>query len=105
MTPEPAGAPPFTASVLPTLTFYTAPGCGLCHEARTLLQQVLEERAAAGLPGCRVEERRIGDDPAWQRRYAESIPVLAIGERELPLAISGRALRDFLRAALDSNLA
>ena len=105
MTPEPTGAPPVAAAVLPTLTFYTAPGCGLCHEARTLLQEVLEERAAAGLPGCRVEERRIGDDPVWQRRYLETIPVLAIGERELTLAISARTMRDFLRAALDSNLA
>ena len=105
MTQEPAGAAPLTAAALPTLMFYTSPGCGLCRDARILLQEVLEARAAAGLPGCRVEERRIGDDPAWQRRYVETIPVIVVGERELPLALSGRAMRDFLHAGLDEDLA
>jgi len=89
----------------PTLAFYTAPGCGLCHESRLLLQEILEERAGLGLPGCRVDERRIADDPAWEHRYLELIPVLAIGEAELPLATSRSAMRAFLHAALDAGLA
>jgi hypothetical protein len=89
----------------PVLCFYTSPGCHLCAAARIQLQQVLEERARAGLTTCRVEERAIGDDPAWQRRYLETIPALALDGRELPLATSRHAIGAFLATALDGNLA
>lgn len=70
-----------------------------------MLQAVLEERVRAGRPPLRVEERAIGEDPAWERRYLETIPVLALGDEELPLATSGRAIRAFLERVLDDRLA
>jgi len=90
---------------LPTVAFYTRPGCHLCHDSRVTLQAILEERAAAGRQPCRVAERQLTDDPTWEGRYLALIPVLAVGDDELPLATSARAMRDFLARTLDARIA
>lgn len=96
---------PFPAIPVPTVAFYTRPGCHLCHDARLTLQRILEERAANGRRPCRVEERVITDDPAWERRYMDTIPVLAVDDQELPLALSATAIRAFLARTLDAPIA
>ena len=90
---------------IPTVAFYTRAGCHLCHDGRRALQAILAERAAAGRRPCRVEERPITDDPAWERRYMDTIPVLAVGDDELTLATSASAMRTFLARTLDAPLA
>ncbi len=41
---------------------------------------------SSGRRPCRVQERDLTDDPAWERRYLERIPVLAVDDDELSLA-------------------
>lgn len=94
-----------TAIPVPTVAFYTRVGCHLCDESRITLQAILEERAMAGRRPCRVEERALTADPAWERRYMDVIPVLAVGGEELPLALSAGAMRAFLARTLDARLA
>ena len=96
---------PATAIPVPTVAFYTRPGCHLCTDARQTLQAILEERAIAGRRPCRVQERDLTDDPAWERRYLERIPVLALGAEELSLAMSAQAIRAFLARTLDAPIA
>jgi hypothetical protein len=84
-----------------TIVLYTKPSCGLCNEARTILDGLLAERAAAGRPTAHIEERNILTDEAWQRAFFLEIPVVEIGERRLTLAISPAKLRLLLAATLD----
>jgi hypothetical protein len=86
---------------LPRLVLYGRAACHLCDDARVLLGLLLEERAARGQPVPHVEERDIDADPALQRRYAFTIPVVAIGGQELELVTSLATLRRFLAGALD----
>ena len=55
---------------LPDLVLYARPGCGLCDEARGLLDAMLDERARAGL-APRGRRARHRDRPAWERAYFE----------------------------------
>jgi glutaredoxin len=87
-------------SDLPALILYSRPGCGLCDEARTLLQALLDRRAAAGLAAPPLEERDIDTDPAWQRAYFTTIPVVELGERRLETVTSVAALRRLLDEGL-----
>ena len=87
-------------SDLPALSLYRRPGCGLCDEARTLLQALLDRRAAAGLAAPPIEERDIDTDPAWQRAYFTTIPVVELGERRLETVTSAAALRRLLDEGL-----
>ena len=89
----------------PTITFLTRPGCGLCDRARIDLQLLLEERAKVGRPGALVHEVDIATDAALERRNLERIPVLVVGDQELALATSVRAMRVFLERTLDGHLA
>jgi glutaredoxin len=84
----------------PALILYSRPGCGLCDEARTLLHALLDRRAAAGLAAPAVEERDIDTDPAWQRAYFATIPVVELGERRLETVTSVAALRRLLDEGL-----
>jgi glutaredoxin len=86
---------------LPTVVLYSRPGCGLCDEVRSLLTGLLERRRAAGLPSPTIEERDIDSDPAWQRAYFTTIPVVELGEERLELVTSATALRRFLDDQLD----
>ena len=88
-------------SDLPALILYSRPGCGLCDEARALLQALLEQRNAAGLPAPPLEERDIDSEPAWQRAYFATIPVVELGDRRLETVTSAAALRRLLAEGLD----
>jgi len=85
----------------PTIILYGKPGCGLCDEARTILDGLLAERAASGRPTAPVEERNILTDEAWERTFFEEIPVVEVGQRRLALATSAAKLRLLLAETLD----
>ncbi len=85
----------------PTLTLFTRPGCHLCEDARARLDALLAERVAAGRGMVAVVEVDIGADAALLARHHDTIPVLASGSEELPLAMRPDALRAFLARVLD----
>ena len=58
------------------LTLLTRPGCHLCDEARTVVEDVL-----GGFPEVAFEERSIAGDAELERAYAEEIPVVLIDDR------------------------
>ncbi len=82
------------------LVLYGKPGCHLCEDARAFVDQELSRRRAASLPCPILVERNILANPGWERVYFETIPVLSIGGRELPLAIRPAVIRAFLDEAL-----
>jgi hypothetical protein len=86
---------------LPRLVLYGRAACHLCDDAREMLGALLEERASRGLPLPTVEERDIDTDDTLQRRYAVTIPVVAVDGRELELVTSPAKLRRFLTETLD----
>jgi glutaredoxin len=61
----------------PQLQLYTRPGCHLCEALLAEAAPLLERH------GARVESINIDEDPALQRRYDRSIPVLVLGGREI----------------------
>ena len=85
----------------PTIVLYTKPGCGLCDEARTILNALLVERAADGRPTAPIDERSILTDEAWDRAFFMEVPVVEVGGRRLSLATSPAKLRLLLAEALD----
>ena len=88
---------------LPDLVLYGRPGCGLCDEARGLLIALLDERAHAGpAVAPTLVERDIDTDPAWERAYFASIPVVELGDRRLELVTSAAKLRRLLTDVLDA---
>jgi hypothetical protein len=88
---------------LPDLVLYGRPGCHLCDEARAALRAILADRRARGLPAPNVVEHDIDSDENLQRRYAFTIPVVALGGRELELATSPAKLRHLLEDTLDAG--
>ncbi|MEZ4598061.1 MAG: glutaredoxin family protein [Chloroflexota bacterium] len=84
----------------PVLTLFSRSGCDPCREARDTLQWVLEERAAQGEVVPEVREVDVDASPGLRERYGALVPVVAVGEAELPLVTSGRQLRAFLATAL-----
>jgi hypothetical protein len=84
-----------------TIVLYTKPGCGLCDEARAILEDLLAERAAGGRPIAPLEERNILTNEAWERAFFVEIPVVEVGERRLTLATSAARLRLLLAETLD----
>jgi hypothetical protein len=63
---------------------------------------VLAERRQRGKPVPPVDEVDIDTDEYLHRRHMETIPVLAINDRELKLTSSVRGIRNFLELALDA---
>ncbi len=88
---------------LPSLVLYGRPGCHLCEDAHTVLDALLAERHARGLPAPALTERNIDDDQDLQRRYAFTIPVVTFDGHELELATSAAKLRRFLAETLDGS--
>jgi hypothetical protein len=86
---------------LPDLLLYRRSGCHLCEDARATLDLLLADRASRGLPAPSVVERDIETDEDWHRRYALTIPVVVLGNRQLELATSPAKLRRLLEDALD----
>lgn len=73
------------------LRLYEKAGCGLCAETYRALTRV-----RMSLP-LEIERVDIEADPALFRRYAITIPVVAVGERELEAAgLDEDALRRWL---------
>jgi hypothetical protein len=91
-----------SATPLRDLILYTRPGCGLCEEARTTLQGILEDRAARGDAIATVNEIDITTDPDLEARFFNIIPVVEMGGRRLDLAISPAKLLRFVADALDA---
>jgi glutaredoxin len=90
------------ATPLPDLVLYGRPGCHLCADARDILMALLGERIRAGLEAPVLVERNIETDPAWQRAYFETIPVVELGDRRIELAITAGRLRRLLSDVLDA---
>jgi hypothetical protein len=90
-------------SPLPDLILYGRAGCGLCDEARALLQALLADRRARNLPTPALVERDIDTDPTWRRAYFATIPVVELGIRRLETVISLRALRSMFADVLDAE--
>ncbi len=88
-------------SPLPDLVLYTRPGCGLCDEARAVVDRLLGERRARGLPAPALLERNIDDDADLQRALFDRIPVIELGAGRLELAMSPARLRRLLADVLD----
>jgi len=86
---------------LPDLVLYSRTGCHLCEDTRAALVLLLGERAARGLAVPTLVERDIETDDELHRRYALTIPVVALAERELELATSPARLRRLLEDVLD----
>jgi hypothetical protein len=84
----------------PVLTVYRRASCELCDELRVELQAALEDRAVRGDPTPTVHEIDVATDPALEARYGGLVPVVAVGDQELPLVLSGRQLRAFLDRTL-----
>ena len=87
---------------LPDLVLYGRPGCGLCDEARGMVQALLLERAGAGLRTPNLVERDIETDPDWERAFFASIPVVELGDRLVELATSVARVRRLLSDVLDA---
>jgi hypothetical protein len=87
---------------LPDLILYGRPDCGLCEETRAFLAELLLARQRAGLATPTLVERDIETDPAWQRAFFASIPVVELGDRRLELATSPARVRRLLADVLDA---
>jgi hypothetical protein len=87
---------------LPDLVLYGRPDCGLCEETRAFLSELLAARRQAGLPTPTLIERDIETDPALQRAFFASIPVIELGDRRLELATSPARVRRLLTDVLDA---
>jgi glutaredoxin len=76
---------------MPVVTLYGKPGCHLCDDARTVVQQALAGRDAE------LDEVDVTLDPVLERRYGERIPVLAVdGEELFQYVVDARALAERL---------
>lgn len=87
---------------LPDLVLYRRDGCHLCDETRATLELLFARRAREGLAVPRLVERDIDDNPALQHAMFETVPVLQLGARRLPLAIRVAAIRAFLAESLEA---
>ncbi len=93
--------PEATIPSLPDVILYSKPGCGLCDEARLVLEQLLAQRAAEGRPVPPFLERDITADPEWERAFFLTIPVIELGNQRLELVTSLARIRRLLDDVLD----
>jgi glutaredoxin len=56
-----------------TVTLYTKPECGLCDDAKVVLERVRARRPFS------LEEVDVSADPDLLSRYGERLPVVAVG--------------------------
>ena len=92
------------ATPLPDLILYGRADCALCDEARSIIRALLDRRAAEGRPVPAFVERDISTDPAWERTYHASIPVVELGDRRLETVTSVAKLRRLLDEVLDGAI-
>ena len=72
------------------LTLYSTSHCSLCDQALELLFSM------PGLAGVQLKVVDVADDDSLLERYGENIPVLRLGERELPAPFGPEELARFL---------
>lgn len=72
------------------LTLYSTAHCSLCDQALELLFSM------PGLAGVQLKVVDVADDDSLLERYGENIPVLRLGERELPAPFGPEELARFL---------
>ena len=89
---------------LPDLVLYSRQGCHLCEDTRVALDAILADRAARGLPAPALRELDIETDEDLHRRYAFTIPVVTLGDREIELATSPAKLRRLFAEVLDGSM-
>ena len=89
------------ASPIPDLILYGRADCHLCDEARAIATALLADRAAAGKPTPTLVERDIDTDPAWQRDFFATVPVMELDGRRLETVISLARVRRLLTDVLD----
>jgi hypothetical protein len=85
---------------LPDIVLYERHRCHLCEETRANLEQLLAAWVAAGRQVPRLVGRDIDTYPAWHDAFFETIPVVEVGERRLPLATDPARVRRFVEEAL-----
>ena len=66
------------ATPLPDLVLWRSDRCHLCEDTTALVEQLLEQRAAAGRAVPRLVVRRIAEDPDVERALFEQVPVLEV---------------------------
>jgi hypothetical protein len=88
---------------LPDLILYGRADCGLCDEARQLVQALLDERRARGVQTPGLREVDIESDPALERALFASIPVVELRGRRLETVTSLAKLRRLLTDVLDGH--
>jgi len=91
-----------TDAPLPDLFLYGRPNCGLCTEARGMLDALLADRRDRGLAAPRVVERNIDTDPAWHRDFFAVVPMVELGDSRLETVTSLAKLRRLLADQLDA---
>ncbi len=87
---------------LPDLFLYGRAGCELCDDARVLVTSLLDARTAMGLRSPKLVERDIEADPAWQRAFFATIPVVELDGRRVELATSAAKVERLLSDVLDA---
>ena len=90
-----------TSAPLPDLFLYGRPDCCLCAEARSMIQALLADRLAHGLPTPTLVDRDVDTDPAWQQAFFAVIPVVELGDGRLETVTSLAKLRRLLAEQLD----
>ena len=80
------------------VTVYSAPGCHLCDQAKTVIAEVGAET------DLKLEEIDISGDPELERRYREFIPVVFVdGHRAFTYRVDPDVLRRLVGAATSTG--
>ena len=80
-----------------SVTLIGKPGCHLCDDAEAIVRTVLLD-----YPQVTLTLSHLGDNPEWQARYAEKIPVVLVNDTEHAF---WRVNVEEFRRALDTNAA
>ena len=88
---------------LPDLVLYRRAECSLCDAAREMVDALLADRRARGLPTPTVDDRDIDTDAGWQRAFFDKVPVVELGDARLDTVTSLARLRRLLADQLDSG--
>jgi hypothetical protein len=92
-----------TATPLPELILYSRPGCELCDGARAMIRALLAERLERDGAAPTLVERDIEADPAWERAFFATIPVVEIGGHRLETVTSLAKVRRLLSDVIDGE--
>ena len=76
---------------------------GSLDVAREMVDALLADRRARGLPIPTVDDRDIDTDAGWQRAFFDKVPVVELGDARLDTVTSLARLRRLLADQLDSG--